>query len=144
MTVAHSVPDGYTLLMISVGSTVNAALYETHNYNLIRDIAPVAVIIGVPLVLENRSFPAKTVLEFITYAKANPGKINYASAGVGTVQHVSAELFKAMTGVNMLHVPYRGSKPALTDLLGGHVQVMFDTMPASMKTSGAASCVLWR
>src|SRR5438874_4793034 len=100
------------------------------NFNFLRDIAPVTGIIRVPLVMEvNPSLPAKTVSEFIGYAKANPGKVNMASAGSGAPNHVSGELFKAMIGVNMLHVPYRGSPPALTDLVGGQVQVMFDPMP---------------
>jgi tripartite-type tricarboxylate transporter receptor subunit TctC len=126
--VVNASPDGYTLLLITALNTINTTLYENLNYNFIRDIAPVALVVGVPLVLEvNPSFPAKTVPEFIAYAKENPGKINYGSAGIGTPQHASAELFKAMTGVNMIHVPYRGIAPALTDLLGGQIQAMFDT-----------------
>jgi tripartite-type tricarboxylate transporter receptor subunit TctC len=126
--------DGYTLLQLNVTNAINATLYEKLNFDIVRDIAPVAGIIRVPLVMVvNPAVPAKTVPEFIAYAKANPGKINMASAGNGTPQHVSGELFKMMTGVNMIHVPYRGDAPALTDLMGGQVQVMFDTPPASIE-----------
>src|SRR5204862_3687812 len=121
--------------LISGAHTVNATLYDKLNFDFIRDIAPVASIsreTGVMLV--NPSFAAKTVPEFIAYAKANPGKINMASAGIGAASHVSGELFKMMTGLNMVHVPYRGSAPALTDLLGGQVQVMFDPMPSSIES----------
>jgi tripartite-type tricarboxylate transporter receptor subunit TctC len=132
-TVVKAAPDGYTLLLVGAPNAINAAVYDNLNFNFIRDIAPVASIIRVPLVMEvNTSFPARSVPEFIAYAKANPGKINMASPGYGTSQHVSGELFKMMTGINMIHVPYRGSAPALTDLLGGQVQVMFDTTPASI------------
>jgi len=125
--------DGYTLLMVGSQHAINATLYDNLNFNLIRDIAPVAGIVRVPLVMEvNASVLAKTVPEFITYAKANPGKLNFASAGNGTSQHVSGELFKAMSGVSMLHVPYRGTTPALTDLLAGQVQVMFDVTASSL------------
>jgi tripartite-type tricarboxylate transporter receptor subunit TctC len=126
--------DGYTLLLVSSANAINAILfYEKLNYNFIRDIAPVAGIMRGPLVMVvNPSVPAKTVPEFITYAKANPGKLNFASAGNGTMQHVSAELFKAMSGVSVLHVPYRGATPALTDLLAGQVQVMFDPTASSL------------
>jgi tripartite-type tricarboxylate transporter receptor subunit TctC len=131
--VVRAAPDGYTLLSVSSPNAINATLYNNLNFNFIRDISPVASIMRVPLVMEvNPSVPVKTVPEFIAYAKANPGKINYASAGIGTPQHVSAEMFKMMTGVNMVHVPYRGAAPALTDLIGGQVQVMIDTTPASM------------
>jgi len=120
--------DGYTLLLISTASAVNATLYDKLNFNFIRDIAPVATIVRVPNVMVvNPSVPSKTVPEFITYAKANPGKINMASAGNGTSGHLSGELFRMMTGVDMVHVPYKGAAPALTDLLGGQVQVMFET-----------------
>jgi tripartite-type tricarboxylate transporter receptor subunit TctC len=126
-------PDGYTLLLVTSANGINAALYEKLNFNIIRDIAPVAGIVRGPLVLEvTPSFATKTVPEFIAFAKANPGKINFASSGNGTPQHVSGELFKMMTGVDMVHVPYRGSAPALTDLIAGQVQVMFDTATASV------------
>ncbi len=132
--VVNAPPDGYTLLLVNAGNAINATLYEKLKYNLIRDIAPVAGIIRVPLVMQvNPSVPVKTVPEFIAYAKANPGKLNMASAGNGTPQHVSGELFKMMAGLNMTHVPYRGSAPALTDLLGGQVQVVFDTTLASIE-----------
>ena len=132
--VVRAAPDGHTLLMVATPNAINATLYEKLNYNFIRDIAPVASIARVPQVMEvNPSFPAKTVPEFIAYAKANPGKITFASAGIGSVAHVTGELFKMMTGVNMLHVPYRGAAPALTDLLGGQVDVMFDNMPSSIE-----------
>jgi tripartite-type tricarboxylate transporter receptor subunit TctC len=133
-TVVRAAPDGYTLLSVSSPNAINATLYKNLNFNFLRDIAPVASIMRVPLVMEvNPSVPVKTVPEFIAYAKANPGKVNYASAGIGTPQHVSAEMFKMMTGVEMVHVPYRGAAPALTDLIGGQVQVMIDTTPASMQ-----------
>jgi tripartite-type tricarboxylate transporter receptor subunit TctC len=132
--VVRAPPDGYTLLMVNPPNAINATLYEKLNYNFIRDIAPVAGIIRVPNVMVvNPSFPAETVPEFIAYAKANPGKINMASAGNGTSIHVSGELFKMMTGVNMVHVPYRGGPPALTDLIGGQVQVMFDNITTSIE-----------
>jgi len=132
--VVHADPDGYTLLSVSSPNAINATLYTNLNFNFIRDIAPVASIMRVPLVMEvNPSVPVKTVPEFIAYAKANPGKISYASAGIGTPQHVSAEMFKLMTGIEMVHVPYRGAAPALQDLIGGQVQVMIDTTPASMQ-----------
>ena len=116
--VVRAPPDGYTLLLVTVRTAINATLYDKLNFNFIRDIAPVASIVRVPNVMEvNPSFPAKTVPEFIAYAKANPGKINMASAGNGSGQHVSGELFKMMTGINMVYVPYRGTGPALSDLL---------------------------
>jgi tripartite-type tricarboxylate transporter receptor subunit TctC len=131
--VVRAQPDGYTLLMVSAANVTNAALYDSLNFNFIRDIAPVAFIDRVANVLEvNPSVPARTVPEFIAYAKANPGKINMASGGVGSSQHVAGELFKMMTGADLMHVPYRGVAPALTDLLGGQVQVLFDTVPASI------------
>jgi tripartite-type tricarboxylate transporter receptor subunit TctC len=130
---ARAPADGYTLLLINAQNTINQSLYEKLNFNFLRDIAPVAGIDSVPLVMEvNPSFPAKTVPEFIAYAKANPGKVNMASAGIGGPQHVAGEMFKSMAGVNLVHVPYRGSTPALTDLLGGQVQVMFDVTPSSL------------
>jgi tripartite-type tricarboxylate transporter receptor subunit TctC len=132
--VVHAPPDGYTLLSVSSPNAINATLYDNLNFNFIRDIAPVGGIMRVPLVMEvNPSLPVHSVPEFIAYAKANPGKISYASAGVGTPQQVSAELFKLLTGVNMVHVPYRGAAPALADLIGGQVQIMIDTTPASMQ-----------
>jgi tripartite-type tricarboxylate transporter receptor subunit TctC len=131
--VVRAFPDGYTLLLVGPNNAISATLYEKLNFNFIRDTAPVAGIVRAPNVMEvNPAVPAKTVPEFIDYAKANPGKINFASPGIGTSIHVSGELFKMMTGVNMLHVPYRGAPPALTDLLSGEVQVMFDSLPSSM------------
>jgi tripartite-type tricarboxylate transporter receptor subunit TctC len=130
--VVSAAPDGYTLLLATVPNAVNASLYEKLNFNFIRDIAPVAGIIRVPMViLLNPSVPAKTVPELIDYAKANPGKINMASAGNGSAPHMAGELFKMMAGVNLVHVPYRGQGPALTDLLGGEVQVLFATAPGT-------------
>ncbi len=132
--VVNAPPDGYTLLFVTNANAINATLYEKLNYNFIRDIAPVAPIVRVPFVmLVNPSLPAKTVPEFIAYAKANASKLTMASAGIGTVSHVAAELFKMMTGVNVLTVPYRTGPPALTDLIAGHVQVMFDTLPSSIE-----------
>ena len=127
--------DGYTLLLVPGSVTVNATLYEKLNFNFIRDIVPIAMISSLPLVMEvNSSVPARTVPEFIAYAKANPGKISMASGGIGSPSHVAGELFKMMTGVDMAHVPYHGGAPALTDLLGGHVQVMFSPLPESIAT----------
>jgi tripartite-type tricarboxylate transporter receptor subunit TctC len=132
--VVRAPPDGYTLLFVAATSAINATLYEKLNFNFIRDIAPVAGIVRIPdVMVVNPLVPAKTVPEFIAYAKSNPGKVNMASTGVGTSVHLSGELFKMMTGVDMLHVPYRGAGPALTDLLGGQVQVMFGTMPSSIE-----------
>src|SRR6516165_7917681 len=126
--VVRAPPDGYTLLQISSVNAYNATLYDKLNFDFVRDIAPVASIYRGPGVLVvHPSFPAKSVPELIAYAKSNPGKINMASAGVGSTQHVYGELFKMMTGVDMLHVPYRGAAPAMTDLLAAQVQVMFDT-----------------
>jgi tripartite-type tricarboxylate transporter receptor subunit TctC len=132
--VVHAPPDGYILLLIAPNNAINASLYEKLNHNFLRDIAPVAGINRFPNVMEvNPSVPVKTVPEFIAYAKANPGKLNMASAGNGTTIHVSGELFKMMTGIDMVHVPYRGGAPALTDLMGGQVQVMFDNIPSSIE-----------
>jgi tripartite-type tricarboxylate transporter receptor subunit TctC len=132
--VVRAVPDGYTLLFFGSSSTINATLYDKLSFNLKRDIEPVATISRTTNVLEvHPSFPAKTVPEFIAYAKANPGKINMASAGIGSVQHVCGELFKMMTGINMVHVPYRGAGPAVNDLIAGQVQVMFDAMTSSLE-----------
>jgi tripartite-type tricarboxylate transporter receptor subunit TctC len=128
----NSPPDGYTLLLCSVANAISTTLYDKLNYDF-RDVAPVAAISRAPNVMEvNPSVPAKTVPEFIAYAKANPGKINMASSGVGTSIHLSGELFKLLTGINMQHVPYRGSAPMLTDLLAGQVQVAFDNLQPSM------------
>jgi tripartite-type tricarboxylate transporter receptor subunit TctC len=132
--VVRAPPDGYTLLLCGSPDTINATLYDKLNFNFIRDIAPVAGIARGPNVLVvHPSFSAKTVPEFIAHAKANPGKVSFASAGIGSVSHVSGELFKAMAGVNLVHVPYRGQAPALTDLIGGQVQVIFSTMPPSIE-----------
>ena len=132
--VVRAPPDGYTLLMISSVNAYNATLYDKLNFDFVRDIAPVASIYRGPGVLVvHPSFPAKSVPELIAYAKSSPGKINMASAGVGSTQHVYGELFKMMTGVDMLHVPYRGAAPAMTDLLAGQVQVMFDTLATSIE-----------
>jgi tripartite-type tricarboxylate transporter receptor subunit TctC len=132
--VVRAPADGYTLIICGTWNAINATLYDKLNFNFIRDIAPVASIHSGPFVMEvNPSVPAKTVPEFIGYAKANPGKINVASPGNGTGSHLSGELFKAMTGVDMVHVAYRGDAPALTDLIGGQVQVMFGNMPSSVE-----------
>jgi tripartite-type tricarboxylate transporter receptor subunit TctC len=132
--VVNAHPDGYTLLLATIQGVVNATLYEKLNYNFIRDIAPVAGISRETLALEvNPSFPAKTVLELIAYAKANPGKLTMASAGIGTTPHIAAELFKMTAGVDMVHVPYRGGAPALTDLVGGQVQVVFAALSSSIE-----------
>ena len=133
-TVVRADADGYTLLLATSANAVNATLYENLNFNFIRDIAPVASVIDAPFVMEvNPSHPAKTVPEFIAYAKANPGRISMASPGVGTSTHMSGELFKMMTGVNMVHVPYRGDAPAITDLISGQVQVMFGNTVSSIE-----------
>jgi tripartite-type tricarboxylate transporter receptor subunit TctC len=130
--VANAAPDGYTLLLATVPNAVNATLYEKLNFNFVRDIAPIGGIIRVPqVILVHPSVPAKTLPEFIAYAKANPGKVNMASAGNGSAPHMAGELFNVMTGVNLVHVPYRGQGPALTDLLGGQVQVLFATTPGT-------------
>jgi tripartite-type tricarboxylate transporter receptor subunit TctC len=132
-TVVDAAPDGYTVLLVNPANAINASLYADLKFNFIRDIAPVAGFARVPNVMVvPPDFPAKSVVEFIAYAKANPGKVNMASSGNGTSIHLSGELFKAMTGVDMVHVPYRGSAPAVTDLLSGRVQVMFDNMPSSI------------
>jgi tripartite-type tricarboxylate transporter receptor subunit TctC len=132
--VVNAPPDGYTVLLVNPANGINASLYRKLNFNFIRDIAPVAGLTRVPNVMEvNPAVPAKTVREFIDYAKANPGKVNLASSGNGTSVHLSGEMFMMMTGVNLQHVPYRGSAPALTDLISGQVQVMFDNMPSSIE-----------
>jgi tripartite-type tricarboxylate transporter receptor subunit TctC len=132
--VVRAPADGYTLLLGGAVNTVNATLYEKLKFDFIKDIAPVAGVIRFPNLMEvNPSFPVNTVPEFISHAKANPGKITFASTGIGTTQHLSGELFKMMTGVEMVHVPYRGGAPALTDLISGQVQVMFGPLPASIE-----------
>jgi tripartite-type tricarboxylate transporter receptor subunit TctC len=132
--VVNAPADGYTLLLTAPANTVNATLYDKLNYNFIRDIAPVASISREPNVMVvNPALPVRSVAEFIAYAKANPGRINMASSGIGTAVHMAGELFKMMTGVNMQHVPYRGAAPAITDLLAGQVQVMFASMPSSIE-----------
>jgi tripartite-type tricarboxylate transporter receptor subunit TctC len=131
--VVRASADGHTLLLANAQNSINSTLYDKLNFDFVRDIAPVAGVFHAPLVMEiNPSVPAKSLPEFIAYAKANPGKINMASSGIGGPQHVAGELFKFMAGVDMVHVPYRGSTPALTDLLGGQVQVMFDATPSSL------------
>jgi tripartite-type tricarboxylate transporter receptor subunit TctC len=131
--VVNALPDGYTILLVGAPNAINATLYERLNFNFIRDIAPVAGIIRTALVMQvNPSVPTKTVPEFIAYAKGNPGKINMSSAGNGSAPHVAGELFKMMAGVNMVHVPYRGAAPSLSDLIGGQVQVTFESMPSSI------------
>ena len=132
--VVHASPDGYTLLLVAPANAINATLYDKLSFDFIRDIAPVAGIIRFPnVVVVNPSVPAKTIPELIAYAKANPGKLNMASSGNGSTIHVSGELFKIMTGIDMVHVPYRGGAPALTDMISGQVQVMFDNMPTSIE-----------
>jgi len=130
-TVVKADPDGYTVLLVNPANFINATLYTNLNFNFIRDIAPVASFLRVPNVMTvSREVPAKTVAEFIAYVKANPGKVNLASSGNGTSVHLSGEMFMAMSGAKMLHVPYRGAAPAITDMLGNRVQLMFDNMPS--------------
>jgi tripartite-type tricarboxylate transporter receptor subunit TctC len=130
--VVRAPPDGYTLLLVAPANAINATLYDKLNFNFVRDIAPVAGLIRFPnVVVVNPSVPVKTIPELISYAKANPGKLNMASSGNGSTIHMSGELFKMMAGVNMVHVPYRGGALALTDLIAGQVQVMFDNVPTS-------------
>ncbi len=129
----RSQPDGYTMLLVNPANGINATLYKNLNFDFIRDVAPVAGLVRTPNVMEvTPSLPVKTVAEFIEYCKANPGKINMASSGSGTSVHLSGELFKSMTGCDMVHVPYKGAGPALTDLMGGQVQVIFDNLPSSI------------
>ncbi|HEX2829428.1 MAG TPA: tripartite tricarboxylate transporter substrate binding protein [Burkholderiales bacterium] len=129
----RSAPDGYTVFLVNPANAINATLYQKLSFNFLRDMDPVGGIMRVPNVMETPvSFPAKTVKEFIDYAKANPGKVNMASSGAGTSVHLSGEMFKAMTGVQMQHIPYKGSGPALIDLIAGQVQVLFDNMPSSI------------
>src|ERR1700682_2468154 len=131
--VVHAAPDGYTMLLVNPANGINATLYTNLPFNLIRDIAPVAGIVRAPNVMEvTNSLPAKTVAEFIAYCKANPGKINMASSGSGTSVHLSGEMFKLMTGCDMVHVPYKGAGPALVDLIAGQVHVLFDNLPSSV------------
>jgi len=130
--VVNAAPDGYTLLLATVPNAVNASLYEKLNFNFVRDIAPVAGVIRVPMVvLVHPSVPAQTLAEFIAYAKANPGKLNYGSAGASTTHHLAGELFKILTKTNIQHVPYRGAGPAMQDLIAGHVPVVFDGLGSS-------------
>jgi tripartite-type tricarboxylate transporter receptor subunit TctC len=132
--VERAPPDGYMLLLVTTANTISTTYYDKLGFNFSSDIMPTAGIIRVPNVIEvHPSLPAKTVTEFIAYAKANPGKINMASSGIGTTSHVSGELFKMMTGIDMVHVPYRGGALALTDLISGQVQVMFDSIPTSIQ-----------
>ena len=126
-------PDGYTLLLVNSQNAINVALYEKLSFDFVRDIAPVGRVESVPLVMEvHPSVPAKTIPEFIAYAKVNPGKVNMASAGVGGPQHIAGELFKFMADVDLIHIPYKGSTPAVTDLVAGQVQVMFDVTPTAL------------
>jgi tripartite-type tricarboxylate transporter receptor subunit TctC len=132
--VVRAPADGYTLLLVTASNAINATLYDKLGFNFIRDIAPVAGIIRYPLVMQvNPSFPAKTVPEFISHAKSNPGKVSYGSGGIGTSIHVASELFKMMAEIEMIHVPYRGGAPAMTDLMGGQIQVVFNPLPESME-----------
>ena len=131
--VVNAPPDGYTILLVNPAHGINATLYKNLSFNVIRDITPVAGLVRAPNVMEvTNSFPAKTVAEFIAYCKANPGKINMASSGSGTSVHMSGELFKFMTGCDMLHVPYKGAGPAIADLIPGQVHVLFDNLPSSI------------
>jgi tripartite-type tricarboxylate transporter receptor subunit TctC len=130
---AHAPPDGYTIFLVNPANAINASLYKNLPFDFIRDMAPVAGFMRVPNVMEvNPNVPAHTVKEFIDYAKANPGKVNMASSGIGTSVHLSGALFMMMTGVDLVHVPYRGASPALTDMLANQVQVMFDNLPSSI------------
>jgi tripartite-type tricarboxylate transporter receptor subunit TctC len=130
---AHAAPDGYTVFLVNPANAINATLYKNLSFNFIQDMTPVGGFVRVPNVMEvNPDVPAKTVAEFIAYAKANPGNVNLASSGIGTSVHLSGALFMMMTGVELVHVPYRGAAPALTDLLGNQVQVMFDNLPSSI------------
>jgi tripartite-type tricarboxylate transporter receptor subunit TctC len=132
--VVNAAPDGYTLLLVTPANAINATLFDNLKFNFIRDIIPVAGIVRMPVVMEvHPSFPARSVPEFIAYAKANPGKVNMASAGIGTPSHLAGELFKMMTGVDMVHVPYRGVAPALSDLLGGQVQIIFTSTASTIE-----------
>ena len=133
-SVIASPPDGYTLLMVPTASAINATFYDNLRFNFLRDIAPVAALVRIPnVIVVNPALPVQNLAEFIAYAKTNPGKINVGSAGTGTANHMAGELFKAMTGINIVHVPYRGGAAALTDLLAGQVQVIFDLVPDSIE-----------
>jgi tripartite-type tricarboxylate transporter receptor subunit TctC len=139
-SVINADPDGYTVLLVNPANYINASLYANLKFNVVRDLAPVAAFNRVPNVMAvNKDVPAKTVAEFIAYVKANPGKVNLASSGNGTSVHLSGEMFMAMSGAKMQHVPYRGSAPAITDLLGGQVQVIFDNMPSILQHVRAGS-----
>jgi tripartite-type tricarboxylate transporter receptor subunit TctC len=139
-SVINAEPDGYTLLLVNPANYINATLYANLKFNVIRDLAPIAAFNRVPNVMTvNKDVPAKTVAEFIAYVKANPGKVNLASSGNGTSVHLSGEMFMAMAGVKMQHVPYRGAAPAITDLLGGQVQLIFDNMPSILQHVRAGS-----
>ena len=130
--VINSPPDGYTMLLVNPANGINASLYKKLSFNFVRDVAPVAGLVRTPNVMVlTTKLPMKTVAEFLAYCKANPGKVSMASSGSGTSTHLSGELFKSMTGCNMVHVPYKGAGPALTDLIGGQVQVFFDNLPSS-------------
>jgi tripartite-type tricarboxylate transporter receptor subunit TctC len=132
--VVHAAPDGYTLLLSSTANVVNASLYSNLDFDFVRDVAPVASISYEPnIMVVNPAVPAKTIPEFIAYAKANPGKINFGSAGIGSSQHMSGELFKMMAGIDMTHIPFRGTAPALQNLLGGQIQLMYASMPATLE-----------
>ena len=138
--VINAEPDGYTVLLVNPANYINASLYANLKFNFVRDIAPVAAFNRVPNVMTvNNDVPAKTVAEFIAYVKANPGKVNLASSGNGTSVHLSGEMFMAMTGMKMQHVPYRGAAPAITDMLGGQVQLIFDNMPSIIQHIRAGS-----
>ena len=133
-SVIASPPDGYTLLMVPTASAINATFYDNLRFNFLRDIAPVAALVRIPnVIVVNPALPVQNLAEFIAYAKTNPGKINVGSAGTGTANHMAGELFKAMTGINLVHVPYRGGAAAITDLLAGQVQVIFDLVPNSIE-----------
>ncbi|HEY7244137.1 MAG TPA: tripartite tricarboxylate transporter substrate binding protein [Xanthobacteraceae bacterium] len=132
--VARATPDGYTLLLVGGANTINATMFDKLTFDFLHDIAPVASVFETPLVVEvNPSVPARSIPELVTYAKDNPGKLNFATPGVGTPPHVAGELFKMTAGLNFVHVPYRGTGPMLTDLIGGQVQVAFDPLPASIE-----------
>src|SRR6478672_3568142 len=143
--VAHSPADGYTLLLIPQSVTTNATLFQHLNFDFIRDVVPIAMISSLPLVMEvNVSNPAKTVPEFIAWARANPGKISMASGGTGSASHIGGELFKMMTGVDMLHVPYKGGAPAITDLMADRYRCISAPCPNRFRSSKAARCARWR